>query len=295
MDIIVKKSACRAALCALALCSSSVVAGTIGMATVADVTLGAVKADELSYGNGINPQSQGPRGGSVVFGPAFAATGTGDWTRLAAFGSSASNGVNLSSTALGGHLSMSFDKINGRNGGWTVTNNDAAKDVELDLVFAIHTGGGSGAFLFDQQLIAAGQTLNGTWTLNLLNNGGQFSGYSNMTVFARNLTAMPVKVKEPAKESEPAKGKDPAVKQPAAVEPVKVEPAKVEPVKVEPAKVEPVKVEPVKVEPVKVEPAQVLPVLMNPIADASDVPEPATLGSMLLGLAMMGWMLRKRG
>ena len=274
MDIIVKQSAFRAALCALALCSSHVLAGTIGMATVADVTLGAAHADNLSYGNGINPQSQGPRGGSFVFGPAFSATGTGAWTRLAAFGSSADNGYQLSSTALGGSLSMSFDKINGRNGAWTVTNNDAAKDIEIDLVFAIHTGGGSGAFLFDEQLIAADQTLNGTWTLNLLNNGGQFSGYSNMTVFARNLTVTPVKAKEPVKEKEPVKDKEPAVKLPVAPEPAPVEP--------------------VKVEPVQAAPAPALPVPTDAIVEASDVPEPATLGSMLLGLAMMGWMLRKR-
>ena len=282
MDIIVKKPAIRAALCALVFCSSSVVAGTIGTATVADVTLGAANADKLSYGNGINPQSQGPRGGSYGFGPAFAGTGTGSWTRMAAFGSSADNGFQLSSSALGSPLTMSFDKTDGRNGAWTLTNNDAAKDVELDLVFAIHTGGGSGAFLFDEQLIAAGQTLNGTWALNLLNNGGQFSGYSNMTVFARNLTATPAKAKakEPVKEKEPVKSNEPAQEKESAVK--------------QPAATEPAKVEPIKVEPVQAAPAQVLPVPTNATANASDVPEPATLGSMLLGLAMMGWVLRKR-
>ena len=227
-----KNFALRAALCSLALFSSSVVAGTIGTATVADVTLGGSNADALSYGNGINPQSQGPRGGSIVFGPAFSATGTGAWTRLAAFGSTADNGFQLSSTALGTSLTMSFDQTNGRNGAWTISNNDVANDVEMDLVFAIHTGGGSGAFLFDEQVIGAGKTLSGTWALNLLNNGKQYSGYSNLTVFGRNLTATPIKVKD-----------DPT-------------------------------------------PVDAVPV--------NDVPEPATLGSMLLGLAVMGWMTRKR-
>ncbi len=236
MGFIVKKFALRAALCSLALSSSAVLAGTIGTATAADVTLDGISADLLSYGNGINPQSQGPRGGSFVFGPAFSATGTGAWTRLAAFGGTADNGFALSSTALGTSLTMSFDQTNGRHGGWTISNNDSANDVEVDLVFAIHTGGGSGAFLFDEQVINAGKTLTGSWALNLLNNGKQYAGYSNLTVFGRNLTATPITLKDPVKD-EP---------------------------------------------------------LAPDAMPGKDVPEPATLGTMLLGLAVMGLMSRKR-
>ena len=220
----------RAALCALAFIAAPSFAGTIGTATVADVTLGGTTASLLSYGNGINPQSQGRKGGSIVFGPAFSATGSGAWVRLAAFGSTADNGFKLSSTALG-NLTMSFDQTSGRTGTWTLTNDDTRNNVEMDLVFAMHTGGGSGAFLFDEQVIGAGQTLRGTWALNLLNNGGQFSGYSNLTLFGRDLWATL------AKEMPPPQ---------------------------------------------------------NETLAASEVPEPATLGSMLLGLAMMGALARKR-
>lgn len=189
MDHIVEKISLRAALCSLALLASPALAGTIGTATNEDVTLDGAQATVLSYGNGINPQSQGKNGGSTGFNAAFSPYGSGSWTRLAAFGSSADDGVTLESAALGSSLALSFDQQNGRNGTWTLTNQDAAIDVTLDLVFAIHTGGGSGAWLFDGLQIGAGDTLNGNWTLKLLNNGGKYSGYSNLTVFGRNLTA----------------------------------------------------------------------------------------------------------
>lgn len=193
MDLIVSLFVCRAAMCALSFIACSAFAGSIGSATVKDVTLGGLGADALSYGNGINPQSQGPKGGSIVFGPAFAATGSGAWTRLAAFDVTADNGFTLGSSALGTSLTMSFDQLTGRNGTWTLTNNDRAHDLQMDLVFALHTGGGSGAWLFDDQLIGAGKTLSGLWALNLLNNGGSFSGYSNLTIFGRNALITPVK------------------------------------------------------------------------------------------------------
>jgi hypothetical protein len=82
-----------------------------------------------------------------------------------------------------------------------MSNTDQANNVNMDLVFAMHTGGGSGAWLFDEQSIGAGKTLNGTWALNLLNNGGQYSGYSNLTIFGRNYQE--TKVVPPTKVPEP--------------------------------------------------------------------------------------------
>ena len=195
MELIVTTSL-RAALCSLALIASPVFAGTIGTATIHDVTLAGASATLLSYGNGINPQSKGPKGGSTGFNTAFSSYGSGDWSRLAAFGVEADNGTTRSSVALGPSLTFAFDKTDGRHGAWTLTNNDAVNDVELDLVFAIHTGGGSGAWIFDELAIGAGQTLNGSWALNLLNNGGKYSGYSNLTLFGRNLDARPAKGKD---------------------------------------------------------------------------------------------------
>ncbi|SHG40694.1 PEP-CTERM sorting domain-containing protein [Massilia sp. CF038] len=195
-----KSIALKASVCALFLLAGSAHAGSIGTATINDVTLSGAPSDALSYANGINPQSQGKNGGSTGFAKDFASYGSGDWARLAAFDSKADDGTSISTTKLGSSLTFTFDKTNGRNGSWTLTNTDLLHAVDLDLVFAIHTGGGSGAWLFDDQQIGAGQTLNGSWALNLLNNGRQYSGYSNLTIFGRDFNVIPptdTKVPEP--------------------------------------------------------------------------------------------------
>lgn len=185
MKTILRTALCSAIFASLALTATGQ-AGTIGSASINDVTLGSSTAGYLSYGDGINPQSQGPGGGSTGFGPAFAATGTGSWMRLAAFDVLADNGFLLSSNALGPTLKMTFDRSDTRHGSWTVANTSTSTDLTLDLVFAIHTGGGSGAFLFDGQLLKAGTSQSGQWALNMLNDGGNYSGYSNLTIFGRD-------------------------------------------------------------------------------------------------------------
>lgn len=261
MDTIVNTTL-RAALCSLAFFSSPAIAGTIGTATINDVTLGGASATVLSYGNGINPQSKGPRGGSTGFNTAFSSYGSGDWTRLAAFGVNADDGAALSSVALGSSLTLTFDKTNGRNGAWTLTNNDALNDVELDLVFAIHTGGGSGAWMFDEQTIGAGQTLSGSWALNLRNNGGNFSGYSNLTVFGRNLDATPAKAKDPI---DPPKDVGP------------IDPPK------DGGPIDPPK-----------DGGPIDPPKGGDTVPTGEVPEPGTWAMFLLGLAALGMARRKR-
>jgi hypothetical protein len=197
----VNKLVLQASAFSLVLLASSAYAGSIGTATVKDVTLDGEAATALSYGNGINPQSQGAGGGSTGFAAAFAGYGSGDWARLAAFDITADNGFAISTVALGSALTFTFDKTSGRAGSWTMSNTDQANNVNMDLVFAMHTGGGSGAWLFDEQSIGAGKTLNGTWALNLLNNGGRYSGYSNLTIFGRNYQE--TKVVPPTKVPEP--------------------------------------------------------------------------------------------
>ena len=190
MGTIVKKIAIRVSLCSLFLVGGSAKSGAIGSASINDVTLDGAHAIHLHYSNGVNSQSHGRNGSSSGFASALSSYGSGDWTRMAAFGVSADNRYTLNTSELGSSLSMSFDQSDARAGTWTVTNTDASNDVELDLVFAIHTGGGSGAWLFDALQIGAGETLSGTWALNLLNNGGKYSGYSNLTIFGRNFEAM---------------------------------------------------------------------------------------------------------
>ena len=68
-------------------------------------------------------------------------------------------------------------------GTWTL---QASQNVVLDLVFAMHASNNSGAFLFDDQPLFA-QTP-GTWKIDWLNNGGNVPAYSNLTLFARDVT-----------------------------------------------------------------------------------------------------------
>lgn len=186
-------------------------AGTIGTATVNDVTLGGVAAQYISYASGVNPQA-GPNGNTLGFSNAFQATGSGNWQSIAKFVTS-SDGVSKSANVFGSVLTVYFDQTTTTSGTWSFTNGDTAHDVMLDLVFAMHTGGGSGAWLFDDKVAAAGTTLGGTWALNLLNNGGNVGDYSNLTIFTRNFLASP----KQASSSSGATGGGSAVPEPAGI------------------------------------------------------------------------------
>jgi hypothetical protein len=162
--------------------------GSIGSATAGDLTLGGVGASALVYSAGVNPQ-QGSNGNASAF--------AGDWSSFATF----SGGASLASAhaTLGGlDLTLGFSLTDMRHGTWSITNNDSANNLSLDLVFAMHTGGGSGSWLFDNYLLNAGSTAHGAWSLNLLNHGGQLADYSNLTLFARNAAASAVPVADRA-------------------------------------------------------------------------------------------------
>ena len=164
--------------------------GSIGTAAASDVTLGGISANQLIYSPGINPQA-GANGDSSGFAAAYANSGSGDWSSVAKFaGSSTSTSASLSGLV----LTMGFSLSDTRHGTWSLTNNDSNNNLSLDLVFAMHTGGGSGSWLFDNFLLSAGSTANGSWALNLLNNGNSYADYSNLTLFARNAAASPVVV-----------------------------------------------------------------------------------------------------
>jgi hypothetical protein len=193
---IVKIHAIRATLAAVLLIAGSAIAGTVGTASKNDVTLNDVAATAFAYGNKINPQG-GPNGNTSGFSAAFAGY-NGVWTSIAKFGSGADNGTTIDSKVFGSDLSFSFDKTTTTKGTWSVTNKDLGHDTQLDLVFAMHAGGGSGAWLFNDLKIGAGTTLNGTWLLNIRNNGGNIGDYSNLTLFAGNFVETVVDVPEPA-------------------------------------------------------------------------------------------------
>ncbi len=161
--------------------SSLAHAGLIGTASVSDITLGGSAADVFQYASAINPQ-KGKNGTTTGFSGAFDSYGTGNWGLLSKFTSSAGN----NSTASSGGLQLVFNKSDSRHGTWSVTNTNATQDLTLDLVFAMHAGNGSGAWLFDNQFIGAGATVSGIWDLNVFNDGRQYADYSNLTLFSRN-------------------------------------------------------------------------------------------------------------
>lgn len=170
-------------------------AGLIGTAGVSDITLDGSAADVFQYASGVNPQ-QGRSGNTSGFSSAFNSYGSGNWNMLSKFTSSAGN----ASAATAGGVQMVFNKTDTRHGAWSITNTSASQDVTLDLVFAMHAGNGSGAWLFDNQFIGAGATVSGVWNLNVYNDGRQYADYSNLTFFSRNavLTAPKPAVTQPA-------------------------------------------------------------------------------------------------
>ncbi len=240
MECIVKKSLILA-LCAAALAASPAfsapkakdkpknknkpvvvvpVVPALPLASAADISLASEAADGFVYAAGLNAQG---KPGSSVFDDTF----KGNWDAIGGFSGAAvakPNGL-----VQDGPLSFTFGiGTDGKQGTWSVTNNDMNNDVLLDLVFAMHTGGGSGAWLFNDVFFNAGETQDGQWFQRMLNNGNQVGGYSNVTFFAKDLTPTPT------------------------------------------------------------------PKNKVPPETPTEVPEPATLGTLMLGLGMLGYMHRRR-
>lgn len=148
----------------------------VGTAQTSDVTFAGLASDACVISN--NNAQQGPDGNTSGFDPAPFGTG---WSLLGklppASGSSLLDGVNFT---------WAFTQTTGTTGTWTLA---ADQDVTLDLVFAMHAGSYTGAFLFDDQALAAATP--GTWAIHWLNNGGRVPNFSNLTLFARDI-ATPV-------------------------------------------------------------------------------------------------------
>lgn len=87
------------------------------------------------------------------------------------------------------NFSWTFAEATGTTGTWSLTTD---QDATFDLVFAMHAGGYSGAFLFDDQATMANQLNANTWQILWLNNGDQVPDFSNLTLFTRDVVTTPV-------------------------------------------------------------------------------------------------------
>lgn len=151
---------------------------SLGTSSTSDFTLNGADADACVISTA-NPD-QGPNGNSSGFSPTPFGTG---WTLLAKMTS------DTSPSSLGGvSYNWSLTQNTSTNGSWTF---GANQSVKLDLVIAMHAANRSGSFLFDDITLTANQTQNGTWEINWLNNGGQVPGYSNSSLWVRDVTAVP--------------------------------------------------------------------------------------------------------
>lgn len=190
MEALAKKFAVAAS--GLLLAASAFGATTIGNATAGDVTLNELDSDAFAFADGWNPHA-GPNGDLSGFGAAFDSYGSGAWTLLGKHEGGSGSGFSLTTS-----LDFSFDVGDGKTGTWSVTNTSASQPVMLDLVLALKAGAGAGAFLFDNQALSAGQTLNGTWAIEWFTGNNQANpDFSNLTLFGRDMDGIAPAVPEP--------------------------------------------------------------------------------------------------
>jgi len=190
MESIAKKFALAAS--SMLLAASAFGETTIGNTTADDVTLDAQAADAFVFTPGWNPQA-GPFGDTSGFGSAFESSGSNLWTLLGKHEGGSSSGFSLSSG-----LNFTFDFGTGTTGTWTITNTSATQAATLDLVLALKAADGAGAFLFDNQMINAGQTLSGTWHIDWFTGNNQANpDFSNVTMFGRDFDGVAPPVPEP--------------------------------------------------------------------------------------------------
>jgi len=171
-----------AAACLLA-ATSAAAATSVGNTSVDDVTLNALDADAYVFADGWNPHA-GPAGDTSGFGSGFDSYGSGSWSLL--------DRLDLNSGfSNNGMLHFAFSQLTPNSGTWSVSN-VSASNVTLDLVYAMHAGDGGAGFLFDDQAIMAGQTLNGTWRIEWFTGANQaYPAFSNVALFGRDLQVTP--------------------------------------------------------------------------------------------------------
>ncbi len=173
-------------LAAASLLVAGAASAAVGTASTNDVTLAGDAADAFAYASGWNPHA-GPNGNTSGFDAVFAPYGSGTWSLLDKLDS----GSGLQNS---GPLTFTFTPPNGTTGGWSITNTSLTSSVTLDLALAVHAGNQGAGWLFDNQTVLPGQTLNGTWNINWTVGQGQGNhpGFSNLTLFARDMVTTPV-------------------------------------------------------------------------------------------------------
>lgn len=161
---------------------------TIGGASVNDVILANEPADDIQFLAGVNTAA-GKNGNISAFAEQWASSGSGNWSLL---GKANNQGLSQDvATFKNGDLIIEFLKETNKTGKWSVTNTNIEMDATVDLVFAMHASNASTAFLFDDQSIQAGKTVEGTWQIKWLNNGGRIPAFSNIAFFNRDLRVAP--------------------------------------------------------------------------------------------------------
>ena len=175
---LLKSALCAAGLVATLSCGSAYAAActgaNVGTAQTTDVTFDGLASDACVI-SGVNPQA-GANGDTSGFSGTFG----GGWSLLGKVTSGSG-----SSTLDGVDFTWGFTQTTGTTGTWSLM---ADQDVTLDLVFAMHASNNSGAFLFDDQSLVADAVTPGTWSIHWLNNGGNVPDFSNLTLFARDVT-----------------------------------------------------------------------------------------------------------
>jgi hypothetical protein len=147
---------------------------SLGTSQTSDVTFDGLASDQCVIST-VNP-AQGPNGNTSGFDTEF---GSG-WSLLGKVTSGSG-----SNTLDGVNFTWGFTQTTGTTGSWSLM---ADQNVTLDLVFAMHASDHSGAFLFDDQALVASAVTPGTWSIHWLNNPGNVPDFSNLTLFARDIT-----------------------------------------------------------------------------------------------------------
>jgi hypothetical protein len=170
---------------ALAAPCSADPAARLGNASTEDVTLGGLDSTDCHVYDG-NAQA-GPDGDPSGFAGEFG----GGWNLLAKVSAAGT----ISDVSSDVPLTPTFTQTNGTSGTWSLT---SGEPLLIDLVFAMHAGGTTGAFLFDDHaFVQPSLSQDGAWLIEWLNNGGQVPDYSNLTLFWRDARTPPQETPEP--------------------------------------------------------------------------------------------------